>query len=168
MTQTSRDIASAHPAPNVPPRWFIHAAWIAHRAVHRFTRGRRGLAPPKSGGKFGYLRLTTIGRRSGKRRAAILGYIEDGPNLVTLAMNGWGDADPAWWLNLQAQPDATVELKGATRAVRARSAEGEERARLWARVDEYTGWGDDLNSFAALRSGKTAVVVFEPRSGIAS
>jgi hypothetical protein len=43
-----------------------------------------------------------------------LGYVEDGDNLVTLAMNGWGDADP-WWLNLQTHPDATAELKGSTR-----------------------------------------------------
>lgn len=168
MTQTSRDNAPAQPAPKVPPRLFIHAAWIGHRAIHRFTGGRRGLAPPKPGGQFGYLRLTTIGRRSGKQRAAILGYIEDGSNLVTLAMNGWGDADPAWWLNLQARPDATVELKGATRGVHARTADGAERERLWAKVDEYNGWGDDLNAFAALRSGNTAVVVFEPRSSVGS
>ena len=43
---------------------------------------------------------------------AILGYFEDGPNLVTLAMNGWGAPEPAWWLNLQARPDTVVELAG--------------------------------------------------------
>src|SRR5262245_1180849 len=41
-------------------------------------------------------------------RSVILGYVEDGPNLVTMAMNGWADGEPAWWLNLQAHPDATV------------------------------------------------------------
>ena len=45
-----------------------------------------------------------------RTRVAIVGYIEDGPNLVTPAMNGWADPEPAWWLNLQAHPDATVEL----------------------------------------------------------
>ena len=74
----------------------------------------------------------TVGRRSGKERAVILGYFEDGPNLVTLAMNGWGEGEPAWWLNLQADPDATVELPEA-RAGPGRAAEGEERERLWAR-----------------------------------
>jgi deazaflavin-dependent oxidoreductase (nitroreductase family) len=79
------------------------------------------------------MRLTTVGRRSGQPRVAIIGYYEDGPNLVTLAMNGWADAEPAWWLNLQAQPDTTVELKDGARAVRARGAtidrDGGRRAR---------------------------------------
>jgi len=90
----------------------------------------------------------------------ILGYFEDGPNLVTLAMNGWADGEPAWWLNLQARPDATVELVGESRPVRASAAQGEERSRLWAR------WRDidqRLDGFAALRSSETAVVVLEPQ-----
>jgi deazaflavin-dependent oxidoreductase (nitroreductase family) len=146
----------------LPPRWFIRGAWIGHRAIHRFTRGRRGLAYPKPGGQFGYLRLTTVGRRSGKERVAILGYVEDGANLMTLAMNGWADADPAWWLNLQARPEATVELKGGrSHPVAARLALGAERQRLSAKLSEHSGWGD-ISAFAARRSGETAVVVFEP------
>ncbi len=62
---------------------------------------------PRSG--WGTLRLTTTGRRTGQPRHVILGYLEDGPNLVTLAMNGWDPAEPAWWLNLQANPEATME-----------------------------------------------------------
>ena len=150
--------------PFLPPRWFIRGAWVVHRAIHRFTGGRRGLAHPKGpGGQFGYLRLTTVGRRSGQQRAAILGYVEDGPSLVTLAMNGWGEADPAWWLNLQAQPDATIELKGGLeRPVRAREATGDERRRLWDLVQAHRGYGDDIDAFARRRSSETAVVVLEP------
>ena len=148
--------------PRLPPRWFIRAAWRVHRAIYRFTGGRRGLARPKPGGQFGYMRLKTVGRRSGKERAAMLGYYEDGPNLITLAMNGWADAEPAWWLNLQAHPDASVDLKDGSRAVRARAAEGEERARLWARWRDYSGYGDDIDAYAGLRSSETAVVVLEP------
>ena len=77
------------------------------------------------------MRLKTIGRKSGRERAAILGYYEDGPNLVTMAMNGWGEPEPAWWLNLQAHPDTTVELHDRTIAVRGRAATAEERPRLW-------------------------------------
>jgi F420H(2)-dependent quinone reductase len=106
------------------------------------------------------MRLKTVGRRSGKERIAILGYYEDGPNLVTVAMNGWADGEPAWWLNLQALPDATVELKEGAREVRGRAAQGDERARLWARWRDY---GDDVDAFAKLRSSETAVVVLEPR-----
>ena len=69
----------------------------------------------------------------------MLGYFEDGPNLVTMAMNGWGDAEPAWWLNLQAHPETVVELKEGKRAVSGRAATPEERPRLWARWGEFDG-----------------------------
>jgi deazaflavin-dependent oxidoreductase (nitroreductase family) len=76
-------------------------------------------------------------------------------------MNGWADGEPAWWLNLQAHPDVSVDLADGRRPVRARAAEGDERSRLWAR------WRDidpRLDAYAALRSTETAVVVLEPRS----
>ena len=111
------------------------------------------------------LRLRTLGRRSGEPRVAIVGYLEDGPNLVTLAMNGWAEAEPAWWLNLQAHPDTVVELKDGSRAVHGRAAEGEERDRLWARWRELS---DDYDAWAAMRTGMTAVVVLEPRVNGAS
>jgi len=147
------------------PRLSVRIAWVGHRALLRLSGGRIGLSRPKAGGKFGMLRLTTVGRRSGQPRVAIIGYYEDGPNLVTLAMNGWADAEPAWWLNLQAQPDTIVELKDGPRAVRARVAAGPERERLWASFRDYPGWGDDLDALAARRSTERAVVVLEPRAG---
>jgi deazaflavin-dependent oxidoreductase (nitroreductase family) len=161
---TDRSIQQPTTAPKLPPRWFIRAAWVVHRAIHRLTGGRRGLAhPQRPGGNFGLLRLKTVGRRSGAERTAILGYIEDGASIVTLAMNGWGEKDPAWWLNLRALPDATVELKGgANRPVQAREAVGAERERLWTQLQTYRGYGD-LDGFAQRRS-QTSVVVLEPRS----
>ena len=89
----------------------------------------------------------------------ILGYIEDGPNLVTLAMNGWSAAEPGWWLNLQAQPAAEVQLTNGARQVRAHAATGDERARLW---DRWRLVDKDLDGYAGRRSGETAVVVLEP------
>ena len=112
----------------LPPRWFIRTAWVSHRAWHRMTGGRRGLWLPTTGGKFGALRLRTVGRRSGEERAAILGYFEDGPDLVTLAMNGWATRDPAWWLNLQAHPDAAGGPRGRHLACRARTGGRGRRA----------------------------------------
>ena len=146
-------------APRIPPRWFVRFFWLLHRAIHRVTLGRFGLWPAKPG-RWGTLRLTTTGRRTGRERTAILGYYDDGPNLVTLAMNGWASPEPKWWLNLQANPDATVELRTGTLAVRGRAAAGEERARLWARWREH---GDDVDGYTTYRSGETAVVVLEPR-----
>ena len=148
-------------APRLPPRWIIRTAWSVHRGIYRTFRGRVGLWRPRPNG-WGTLRLTTTGRRSGRQRGVILGYVEDGPNLVTLAMNGWSSPEPAWWLNLQADPDASVELKSGSRTVRAREATGQERDRLWNVVGKHSGYGD-LDAFAVRRSGQTAVVVLEPR-----
>ena len=69
-------------------------------------------------------------------------------------MNGWADKEPAWWLNLQAQPDTTVQLADGSRAVRARAAAGTERERLWASFRDYIGWGDDLDALRAATFGK--------------
>ncbi|MGY6023455.1 nitroreductase/quinone reductase family protein [Streptomyces spinosirectus] len=145
-------------APRLPPRWFIRLAWHVHRGIYRVFGGRVGLWRPRPG-KWGTLRLTTTGRRTGQPRSVIVAYVEDGPRLVTLAMNGWGEAEPAWWLNLQAHPDATVDLVGGRRRVRGRAATGDERTRLWARWREID---TNLDAFAALRSSETAVVILEP------
>ena len=144
----------------VPPRWFVRTAWVVHRAIYRVTGRRRGLWPPKPNG-WGALQLTTTGRRTGKKRSVIVGYIEDGPNLVTLAMNGWGEGEPAWWLNLQANPEGTIMLADGPRAVRGSAAAGSERTRLWAR---WRDLGGDLDGHAKLQSTETAVVVLEPRA----
>ena len=145
--------------PRLPPRWFIRAAWSAHRGLYRLTRGRLGLWRPKPGG-WGTIRLTTVGRRSGLERSVILGYFDDELNLVTLAMNGWGEGEPAWWLNLQACPDARVEVVDGPRLVTGRVAHGEERQRLWARWQETD---ENLDAYAARRTMETAIVVLEPR-----
>jgi deazaflavin-dependent oxidoreductase (nitroreductase family) len=106
------------------------------------------------------MRLTATGRRTGQERSVILGYIEDGSNLVTLAMNGWADGEPAWWLNLQAHPGARVDLGHGPCLVTARAADGEERSRLWGRWREID---TNLDAYAALRSSETAVVILEPQ-----
>lgn len=112
----------------LPPRWFMRLFWTGQRAVYAVTGGRLGLRRATAE-RWEMMRLRTVGRRSGRERAAILGYFEDGPDLVTLATNGWADAEPAWWLNLQTQPDAEVDLPGGSRAVRAHAADASERGR---------------------------------------
>ena len=73
----------------LPPRWFIVTFWHGHRLFVRATGGRKGLWPPRPG-KYGALRLTMRGRRSGELRSVIVGYYEDGPNLVSMAQPvGW-------------------------------------------------------------------------------
>jgi len=145
--------------PRLPPRWVIRSAWQIHRALYRVTGGRLGLWRPKKDG-WGTLRLTTTGRRSGQDRSVMVGYFEHGDDYVTMAMNGWGEGEPAWWLNLQANPEAGIETADGPKMVTGRAATGEERERLWARWQEID---KDLDAYARRRSGQTAVVVLEPR-----
>lgn len=146
--------------PKLPPAWFKHTFWRVHRWLHRLSGGRFLWTPASKRG-WGAMRLTTTGRRSGRQRTVIVGYLEDGPNLVTMAMNGWDDGHPAWWLNLEADPDATVRLAGQRpRAVRARASTGDERDRLWQRWSELDA---GIDAYASARSVTTPVVVLEPR-----
>lgn len=144
--------------PWLPPRVVIRSFWKLHRGFFRVTGGRRGLWPAKEK-KYGTMRVTTTGRRTGQERPVILGYYEDGPNLVTMAMNGWDAPEPAWWLNLQANPRARVQLAGETREVVAHAAAGDERERLWQRWREID---KNLDGYAARRPTETAVVVLAP------
>jgi deazaflavin-dependent oxidoreductase (nitroreductase family) len=152
---------SSKKSASLPPRWFIRSFWVVQRAVYSVTRGRFGLRSATADHQ-GMMRLRTVGRRSGEERIAILAYFEDGQDLVTMAMNGWADAEPAWWLNLQARPDVTVDLPGGSRAVHGRAADKDERPRLWARWAAYDR-DVDLDAFAARRSRETAVVILSPR-----
>lgn len=153
--------AQARPAtpPKLPPAWFKHAFWRGHRAAHRLSRGRFLWTPASKRG-WGALSLTTTGRRTGRDRSVIVGYLEDGPNVVVLAMNGWDEGHPAWWLNLADHPEATIQLPHrAPGRVRARAASGDECARLWAR---WLAIEPEIEAFAARRRVETPVIVFEP------
>jgi deazaflavin-dependent oxidoreductase (nitroreductase family) len=159
VTQTTEATKTTEP-PKLPPVWFKHLFWRGHRLFYRLL-GDRVLWTPASKRGWGAMHVTTIGRRSGERRSVILGYIEDGSTPVVLAMNGWDEGLPAWWLNLEANPDAVIQLKGQPmRRARARVVEGDERDRLWRRWAEID---EGLDSYAASRSAETPVVVFEPR-----
>ena len=110
-------------------QWFgrIHSA--AYRATNGVLGGR--LAGRDM------LLLTTRGRRSGEPRTTPLSYLADGDDYVIVASNNGGPKDPAWWLNLTADPQAEVQVAGERHAVRARRAEGEERSRLWPLLVAY-------------------------------
>lgn len=151
---------SADTGTRLPPRWFVKLAWRVHRGIYRGSGGRMGLRRP-SADKYGMMRLTTIGRRSGQERSVILAYLEEGDGVCTLAMNGWAPSEPAWWLNLREHPEAHVELPDRSMRVSARAAEGDERQRLWDRWRHLDG-GDELDANARRRPNGTAVVVLEP------
>lgn len=124
--------------------------------VYRLTRGRLmgkvGRAP--------VLLLTSTGRRSGQQRTAPVLYMADGERLIVIGSNAGNRSAPAWSHNLKANPDAEVEIGARRRSVRARVAEGAERAELWRRMnDEYAGFDD----YDARTSRDIAVFVLEPR-----
>ena len=80
------------------------------------------------------LLLTTTGRRTGSRRTTPLLYLEDGPLLVVIASNGGAPFQPAWFLNLEANPQVEVQLGQEHRRLQARRATASERERLWPRA----------------------------------
>jgi len=102
-----------------------------HRTVFRLSRGRianRGMGMP-------VVMLTTTGRKSGKLRTTMLtSPVQDGDRYVLVASNGGDDRDPAWLLNLRANPTVEVSIDGTTRAMTARVASPDEKAELWPRV----------------------------------
>jgi deazaflavin-dependent oxidoreductase (nitroreductase family) len=106
------------------------------------------------------LLLTTTGRKSGQRRTAPVVYLRDGERLVVIGSNAGNVRAPAWALNLEANPDAEVELGRERRQVRARIATGEDRADLWRRINEqYSGFDD----YAAKTERDIRVFVLETR-----
>jgi deazaflavin-dependent oxidoreductase (nitroreductase family) len=82
------------------------------------------------------LLLTTTGRKSGKELTMPLIFGEDGGSRVLVASRGGAPEHPGWYLNLEANPEVGVQVKGDTFRARARTAEGEERERLWKMMNE--------------------------------
>jgi deazaflavin-dependent oxidoreductase (nitroreductase family) len=151
---------AAQNSPWLPPRWFIRAAWKIHRGLYRITGGRFGLRQPRPD-RYGLARLTVKGRRTGSERSVMIGYYQDGDDYVTMAMNGWGAPEPAWWLNLQAEPRASLTLTDVTIDVTGSAANGEERERLW---DRWRDLDKGLDGYATRRPNETAVVTLTPTS----
>jgi len=92
----------------------------------------------ETGGEVGYvwngaptLLLTTTGRRTGDRRTTPLIFGRDGERYVVVASQGGAPRHPSWYLNLSADPDVELQVKDEVFAARARTAEPEERGRLW-------------------------------------
>jgi deazaflavin-dependent oxidoreductase (nitroreductase family) len=132
-----------------------------HGSVYALSGGRLGL---RSGGddRLGTLRLTTVGRRSGQARATMLFYLPAGDGFAVVASNAGASHPPAWWLNLQSQPDASVDVPGRSTRVHARSAVGEEYADLWRR---FVTRLDDYRRYARSADREIPIVILEPAEG---
>src|SRR5262245_52594264 len=108
-----------------------------HIALYRSSNGVIGGTVAHSP----VLLLTTTGRQSGKQRTVPLLYLVDGPNVVLVASNGGAVRHPTWWLNLQAAPEAWIQIKGVRRRVKAKQASAAEKQRFWPRLTAmYPGY----------------------------
>ncbi|GAA1956415.1 nitroreductase/quinone reductase family protein [Amycolatopsis minnesotensis] len=116
----------------MPSDFVLKAMNGIHRGVLKLSGGKMGWELSK----MPVLELTTTGRKSGARRTVMLtSPWQDGDTLVVVASRGGDDKPPAWLLNLSANPDVEVALRGeAPRPMRARVASAEERAELWPKV----------------------------------
>jgi deazaflavin-dependent oxidoreductase (nitroreductase family) len=128
-----------------------------HIAAYRLSHGLVGHRIP---GLASTLLLDHVGAKSGVERTSPLLYIEDGPNLVIVASKGGYPSHPAWFHNLRANPEATVQVGSERRPVRARVATPAERARLWPRaVDAYGGYAE----YQSRTGREIPLVILEPR-----
>jgi deazaflavin-dependent oxidoreductase (nitroreductase family) len=110
-----------------------------HVRVYRETKGARGYHWRGTT----ILLLTTTGRTSGEARTTPLIHVVDGDRWVVIASKGGAPDHPAWYKNLEADPEATIEVEADEVPVVATTAEGEERDRLWAAMTETWPAYDD-------------------------
>jgi deazaflavin-dependent oxidoreductase (nitroreductase family) len=138
------------------PGSFLRAGGKLNVPLYRLSRGRVG-------GRIGrapVLLLTTTGRKSGQQRTAPVLFLSDGDRLVVIGSNAGNDRAPAWALNLEANPEAEVEVGADKRGVRGRVAQAEEREELWRKMNDQYGGFDDYKT----RTGRDIrVFVLEPR-----
>jgi deazaflavin-dependent oxidoreductase (nitroreductase family) len=128
-----------------------------HAIVYRASGGRIGHrfpgAPPT-------LLLDHVGAKSGTRRTTPLLYVRDGGDFVVVASKGGHPRHPAWFHNLRANPDVTIQVGSERRAVRARVATPEERTRLWPKaVAAYSGY----TGYQQRTGREIPLVILEPR-----
>jgi deazaflavin-dependent oxidoreductase (nitroreductase family) len=139
-----------------PKDAFYKVGTRIHLVLFNLSKGR--IFGKASGMPF--IELLTTGRRSGKERSTILtAPIVEGGRLVLVASFGGDDRHPAWYLNLQANPEVQVTMAGTTHTMIARTATEEERAQLWPRITSaYGGYA----RYQEQTDRQIPVVILEP------
>jgi F420H(2)-dependent quinone reductase len=135
----------------------LRRAMGGHTAIYRASHGLIGHRFP---GAAPMLLLDHVGAKSATKRTSPLAYGRDGENFVLVASKGGYPKNPAWFHNLRANPDTTVQVGSRTLNVRARVAAGEERTRLWSlMVGLYPGY----EGYRKRTDREIPLVVLEPR-----
>jgi F420H(2)-dependent quinone reductase len=129
-----------------------------HTLVYRASGGRVGQRLP---GLSPILLLDHVGAKSGTKRTIPLLYVKDADDIVLVASKGGHPKHPAWFHNLKANPDTTVQIGSERRQVRARVANPEERKRLWpVAVATYS----DYATYQERAEREIPVVILERRA----
>jgi F420H(2)-dependent quinone reductase len=140
------------------PRWIATRVTRVHGFWLRRTRGRLASRNLLVAPRQRVLAVTTIGRKSGRPRTTALGYVRDGEDFAVVASNSGLDRAPAWWMNLQVNPEAEIDAAGERVRVRAREATPEEEERLWPRfLEQYPGF----DGYRQLTTREIPVVLLE-------
>jgi F420H(2)-dependent quinone reductase len=133
----------------------------AHAGLYRATGGkvfgRMGKSP--------IMLLNTVGRKTGRKRTSPLLYVMDGEDFVIIASKGGAPTHPAWYLNLKANPDATVEVGDRKVRVRAEEVDSEEKVRLWQKMVEMYPTYDD---YQTKTKREIPLLILRPAEGGAS
>jgi deazaflavin-dependent oxidoreductase (nitroreductase family) len=128
-----------------------------HAAVYRASNGLIGHRFP---GSPPVLLLDHVGAKSATRRTAPLVYARDGDDVILVASKGGFPKHPAWFHNLMANPETTVQIGSRRQNVHARVADAEERKRLWPKVVQvYAGYDD----YQRRTDREIPLVILEPR-----
>ena len=148
------------PNPLVDRSWPVLRHLVGgHTSVYRVSRGLIGHHVP---GAPPMLLLDHIGARSGKVRTTPLAYFADGEDVVLVASKGGHPRNPAWFHNLMANPDTTIQVGSERRAVHAHLATANGRERLWPEVVKlYSGYRD----YQERTNRQIPLVVLKPRGG---
>ena len=128
-----------------------------HAKIYRATHGLIGYRVP---GAPAMLLLDHVGAKSGKHRTTPLVFARDGDSVILIASKGGYPKNPAWFHNLRANPDTTVQVGSRRIEVRARVADAKERKRLWPEVVKaYSGY----ESYQRHTEREIPLVILEPR-----
>ena len=138
--------------PNI--RWLLALITSVQRWLYLKTGGAIGA----SFFGIGMLLLTNVGRKTGHRRVTPLLYIEDGDHWVVVASNAGDRKPPAWWLNLEANPNARIQVRREHHDVVARRATAEETERLWPVLESSYRW---FESYRAKAGREIPIVILE-------
>jgi deazaflavin-dependent oxidoreductase (nitroreductase family) len=160
MTGSERETSTEKGLPG-PARLALKLGSGVHTGLYRATGGklfgRMGKSP--------IMLLNTVGRKTGRKRTSPLLYVMDGEDFVIIASKGGAPTHPAWYLNLKANPDATVEVGDRKVRVRAEEVDSEEKVRLWQKMVEMYPTYDD---YQRKTKREIPLLILRPAEGGAS